>query len=284
MVNDKLQHSEGFFSGASGRQIYHQCWSPTGAPRGILLLVHGAGEHSARYADLAACCVERGWVVAALDHHGHGRSEGTPGDMPDFADFAADVHTLHTLVRGEFPGIPSVLLGHSLGALIACHYLLDYPGEVLAAALSGPLIKTPQDPGKLERLAISLLAALLPKLGMVALDASGVSRDAAVVSAYVSDPLVYHGKMRARQLREMFAAMDVIAARAPEINVPLLIMHGGADSMTDPVGSKLLHGWVGSQDKTLTIYPGLYHEIFNEPEKDEVLASTLDWCESRLAG
>ncbi|MGB1141008.1 MAG: serine aminopeptidase domain-containing protein, partial [Halioglobus sp.] len=119
-------------------------------------------------------------------------------------------------------------------------------------------------------------------LGLIRLDAAGVSRDPTVVRDYESDPLVFHGRMTVGQLREMFAAMDRVVREAGAISLPMLVLHGEADQMTDPQGSRQLFELVVSADKSLTIYPGLYHEIFNEPEKLSVYTEVLDWCDQRV--
>jgi alpha-beta hydrolase superfamily lysophospholipase len=117
---------------------------------------------------------------------------------------------------------------------------------------------------------------------MIGLDPAGVSRDPEVVRAYVRDPLVHHGKLTARLIAELKKAMQATLARAPEVSLPLLIMHGGDDVLTSPAGSREFHAHAGSADKTLKIFPGLYHEIFNEPEKDAVLLDMADWLEAHL--
>lgn len=277
-----MKHSDGRFTGAGERSIYFQCWEPELAPRAVLLVAHGAGEHSARYQQLALFFTGYNYAVAALDHNGHGYSEGRPGHVNNFDDYLYDLAILHGQLVSRFAGVPIFLLGHSMGGLIASNYLLRHQGDFVGAILSGPAIKTDLQPGVVQMLLLRLLALLAPRLGMLQLDAQGVSRDPEVVRKYVEDPLVFHGKMSARMLRELFAGMSMIQAGAANITLPMLILHGGADVMTAPEGSRFLYEHIGSTDKTLTIYPGLYHEIFNEPERAAVLAHVLDWCESRL--
>ena len=130
--------------------------------------------------------------------------------------------------------------------------------------------------------AIRLLALLAPRLGIMQLDASGVSRDPEEVKKYLEDPLVFHGKASARMVRELFAGMATVQAGLTGITLPMLILHGGADVMTSPDGSRYLHQHIMSADKTLRVYPGLYHEILNEPERQDVLDQILSWCEKRL--
>ncbi len=277
-----MKHSDGRFTGAGERSIYFQCWEPELAPRAVLLVVHGLGEHSARYQQLALFFTGYNYAVAALDHNGHGYSEGRPGHVNAFGDYLTDLAIFHRQLAARFTGVPMFLLGHSMGGLIACNYLLHHQNGFAGGILSGPAIKTDPEPGRVQMLLLRLLAWLTPRLGMLKLDAQGVSRDPEVVRKYEEDPLVFHGKLSVRMVRELFAGMKTIHAEAPNITLPLLLLHGGADVLTAPEGSRFLYKHVGSRDKSLTIYPGLYHEIFNEPERQEVMAQTLDWCEARL--
>lgn len=277
-----MKHSDGRFTGGSERSIYFQCWEPEVALKAVLVLAHGAGEHSGRYHHLAQFFTGYGYAVVALDHCGHGNSDGTPGYVKDFNDYLTDLATFHRRQKERFPGTPMFMLGHSMGGLIAALYLLRQQGEFIGGILSGAAIKTELAPGKLQLWLLRLVATLLPHVGILKLKAEGVSRDPEVVSEYRQDPLVFHGKMSARMVRELFAGMNAIEAGAVRIQLPMLILHGGADVMTSPDGSRFLHDSISSSDKTLHIYPGLYHEIFNEPERVQVMTDVLEWCEARL--
>lgn len=276
-----MKHSDDRFIGAGGRSMYYQCWEPDAASAALLLLVHGAGEHSARYQHLAQFFTGHNYTVGALDLNGHGCSEGVPGHVESFNDYLHDLATFHQQLAARFPGIPMFLLGHSMGGLIACNYLLRDQHDFAGVVLSGPAIKTELEPGRLQMAALRLCAWLLPRLRILKLNAAGVSRDPEVVRNYVDDPLVFHGKMTARMCRELFAGMHAIQVDAKRFSLPILILHGGADVMTSPDGSRFLHQHISSGDKTLKIYPELYHEIFNEPERGDVLQDVLRWCESR---
>lgn len=278
-----MKHQEANFDNADGLSIYYQYWQPEAGARALILVVHGAGEHGARYRHFAEHFTGRGYVVAALDHPGHGRSQGTPGHIDDFNDYLRTLQQFHQQVVKDFPGLPVFLLGHSMGGLISSNYLLDHQREFVGCILSGPAIKTELEPGFAQMLLIRLLARVLPRAGALQLDPNGVSRDPEEVRKYVEDPLVHHGKMSARKLRELFAGMTAIQARAAEIELPMLMLHGAADVMASPEGSRFLDAHISSTDKTLKIYPGLYHEIFNEPERKQVFTDVLDWCEGRLA-
>ena len=277
-----MPHREGNFQGAKGLSIYFQCWEPETAPRALVLLVHGAGEHSARYAELAGYLTGHGYVIATLDHPGHGRSEGTPGFVEQFEDYLDTLRIFHRRVSGEYPGLPQILLGHSMGGLVSCVYLLQHQQEFAGCALSGPAIMTDLEPGILQQWLLRFLSLVAPRSGALQLDASGVSRDAAVVAQYCSDPLVHHGKMSARKVTELFRNMRLVQAEAAQITLPLLVLHGGEDSMASPKGAQFLYDNAASGDKTLKIYPGLYHEIFNEPEREGVFRDLLEWCEQRI--
>ncbi|NND68119.1 MAG: alpha/beta hydrolase [Halioglobus sp.] len=277
-----MQHTEGFFTGERDTAIYHQYWEPEVAPRALLLVAHGAGEHGARYAQFAQQCTARGYVVAAIDHVGHGRSGGTPGDLVAFADYLHDLNHWRELLLARFPDLPQFLVGHSMGGLVAGRYLLDQQAGFVGAVLSASLVITDDAPGPLLRRIINLLARVFPRLGVHKVDASGVSRDPEVVARYEQDPLNYHGSMGTRMLRELFNAVDELKARAAEITLPLLVLHGAEDRLTSPEGSQLLAELASSADKQLTLYPGLYHEIFNEPEREAVIGDVLNWCDARL--
>jgi alpha-beta hydrolase superfamily lysophospholipase len=268
---------------AAGARLFWQRWLSASAPKAIVLLVHGYAEHSARYTHVAARLNAAGYGVYALDHWGHGRSDGQGGFVPAFSVFVDGVRMLRQAIATQHPDLPCLLLGHSLGGLIAAHVLLRDQDEYRAAALSGPAIKAAEEPSAVLVAVSALLARFLPKLGVLALDAHGVSRDPDVVQAYVDDPMVYSGKMGARLAREMLLAMAQVQARAGEITLPLLIQHGGEDRLTALAGSEFLHAAAGSVDKTLRVYDGLYHEIFNEPEQDAVLTDLVDWLDARVA-
>ena len=278
----EVRQSEGHFTGAGNGSIFYQYWFPETAPKALLLLVHGAGEHSGRYLPLARYFAGHGYVIAALDHPGHGKSEGHYGHVDRFEDFVATLDIFQRKVTADFPQLPQILLGHSMGGLISSLYLLGNQQAFVGCVMSGPAIKTDIEPGYLQLLLIRCLSLLAPKTGVLQLDAAGVSRDPAVVAAYVDDPLVNHNKMSARMVAELFGGMRQLQADAARISLPVLLLHGGADVMASPAGSRFLYEHVSSTDKTLEIFPGLFHEIFNEPEHARIFAQVLEWCDKRL--
>jgi len=277
-----MQHQEGKLEGAAGHSVYYQYWLPEQDVKAVILLVHGAGEHSARYAAVAEQFCAAGYAVAALDHIGHGRSEGQYGHLDSFEHHLETLERFRQQVAARFPGAPVILFGHSMGGLISSCFLLRHQRDFAGCALSGPAIKSDLEPGFLQLAIIRLLSRIAPRFGVLQLDAAGVSRDPEVVKAYIEDPLINHGKMSASFVAELFKAMNEVQERAGEIELPLLIMHGEEDSMASPSGAQFLFDAVSSVDKQLKLYPQLYHEILNEPEREQVMADLLAWCEQRV--
>jgi alpha-beta hydrolase superfamily lysophospholipase len=272
-----LRHSQA--RGTS--HLFTQSWLPA-TVRARVLLVHGLGEHSGRYERVVKALVERGFAVHTLDHYGHGKSDGHRGHVERFSVFLDGVDALLSAIRADDADSPLFLLGHSMGGLIAAHALIRKQAPYRAAVLSGPAFKSDAEPPALVVALLRLLAATVPTVPVLALDPAGVSRDPEVVAAYVGDPLVHHGKLTARLVAEMSGAMKAALAGASEVTLPLLVMHGEDDVLTSPAGSRAFVEAVRSQDKSLKIYPGLYHEIFNEPEKDAVIGEMCDWLEAHL--
>lgn len=277
-------HDERTFTNAKDASIYYQSWKPDGTPRAVIVVVHGVAEHSGRYERFAKYFVERGFAVFALDHPGHGRSNGTPGHVGRFSEYIQTVDQLCGRVAEEMRDIPQILLGHSMGGLICTSYLLQNQDAFLGCILSGPAIKTDVEPGAFQMALIRFLARALPKVGVLQLDSRGVSRDPEEVKRYLEDPLVYNGKLSARLVSELFEEMERVQVEASRISLPMLILHGGEDSMASPQGSHFLAERVASKNKTLEIYPGLYHEIFNEPEREQVFDDILRWLDELLDG
>lgn len=277
-----MRHQEGFFASIRGVDIYYQCWLPEDEPRAVLLIVHGLAEHSGRYMNVVDHFVPLGYAVYSIDHLGHGKSDGTRVYVKKFNDYIDTLSVYVDMVRKWQPGKPSFLLGHSMGALISVLFLLDHQAELAGAILSGPSVKVPSNTSPITISMVRLLSSLLPRVGLLQLEAEGVSRDPAVVHAYVSDPLVHTRKTTARLTHEILKAMQRITAEASKITLPVLIVQGSADRLVDPDSARMLYGAVSSVDKTIKIYDGLYHEVFNEPEHDQVLGDVEAWLEAHL--
>jgi len=272
---------EGKLAGPRGSKIFYQAWLPPGDPKAVLLVVHGLGEHSGRYGNVVNYFVPRGYAVYALDHYGHGQSDGQREYVERFSDYTEPLKAFFDKVAGWQAGRRIFLMGHSLGGLISADYLLQHQAGLSGAVLSGPAVKAPKLSPAL--LAVGrLLSRVAPKMGVLALDANGVSRDPEVVRAYVNDPLVFTGKTTARLGAETIDAMARVQAGAATLTLPLLILQGGSDKLVDPAAAHELYQAAGSKDKTVKVYPGLYHEIYNEPEREQVLHDVETWLEAHL--
>ena len=277
-----MKHQEGFFKGVREANIYYQSWLPENKPKAALLIVHGLAEHSDRYENVVNHFVPLGYAVYGIDHLGHGKSDGTRVYVERFDDYTNTLKIYFDKVRGSQAGKPIFLVGHSMGGLISAVYLLDHQAELAGAVLSGPAVKIPKYVTPVILFMGKMLSALVPKYGLLPLDANGVSRDPSVVQAYVSDSLVHRGKATARLAAEMLKAMQTITAQAARITLPILIVQGSADRLVNPAGAQMLYDAVSSVDKEIKIYDGLYHEVFNEPEHDKVLRDVEIWLESHL--
>ena len=277
-----MEHRDGFFAGVRDSATYYQCWQPETECKAVLLVVHGLAEHSGRYMNVVNHFVPLGYAVYGFDHIGHGKSEGTRVYVDRFTDYTDTLKRYFDLIRLEHPDKPVFLVGHSLGALIAGAYLLEHQDELAGAVLSGILVKVPDNTPPVIVFIGKILSTLLPKAGLLGVNAEGVSRDPAVVQAYINDPLVYRGKATARLAAEMLYTMQRVTAEAAKITLPLLIVQGSEDKLVDPAGAKLLYDAVSSTDKTLNVYEGLYHEVCNEPECEQVLDEIEAWLEQRL--
>lgn len=267
---------------AGSSKLYEQSWLPDGDTRAALLIVHGYGEHSGRYSHVAKYFVERGYAVYAIDHDGHGKSDGSAGFVEHFSVYLDGVQALLAKIQVDQSGLPIFLVGHSMGGLISSSFLIENQDAFAGCVLSGPAVKSDIEPPGWQLAIIRVLAKITPKLGVLGLDASGVSRDQKVVDDYIADPLVFKGKISARLVAELFAAMQYVMNNAPAITLPIILMHGEADVLAAPIGSRVLHEKISSSDNTLKLYPRLYHEIFNEPEQLEVLGDMHTWLEAHL--
>lgn len=238
----------------------------------VVLLVHGYGEHSGRYQHVAARLVDDGAVVYAPDHVGHGRSEGERVLITDFEDVVQDVHLLEARARDENAGLPVVLIGHSMGGLIAARYAQRWGDGLACVVLSGPVI------GSWAAIDDLLAADEIPD---APIDPATLSRDAAVGEAYVSDPLVWHGPFKRPTVQAIKAAMTTITA-AGAVDSPLLWLHGEDDQLVPMTGSR--GGWatLAGRRSSAKSYPQARHEIFNETNQSEVLDDVLDFVHANL--
>jgi acylglycerol lipase len=275
-----VTHATSTLAGAGGQQIFWQSWSPAQA-RGVVVIVHGFGEHSDRYGHVAQRLVAEGHATYALDHRGHGRSQGQRAVIDRLASAVSDIDRLVVLAGDAHPGLPIFMLGHSMGGLLAVQYALEHQDRLTGLLLSGALAALDAAPVP-ARLIARMLSAVAPRAGLIALDASLVSRDPQVVAAYRVDPMVHHGKLPARTVAELIAAGRRFPELVADIRVPTLVMYGSEDRLCPPSGSVMLGERIGAADITVIPYAGLYHEILNEPEQETVLDDVCAWLDAHI--
>jgi len=277
-----MNHVEGNFKGVRNANIYHQAWLPEGNVKAVLLIVHGLGEHCGRYMNVVNHFVPLGYAVYGLDHIGHGKSEGMREVVERFTDYTDALTVYQEMVKGGQTGKPIFLVGHSMGGLIVSYYLLDHQADFRGAVISAPLIKASGNISQATILMGKILSALAPKMGLLPVDPNGISRDPEVVKAYLNDPLVFHGKTPARLGAELLKAMLRVTAEAGKITLPFIVLQGSEDRLVDPGGAQTLYDKASSKDKTIRIYEGLYHEVFNEPERGRVLKDVETWLAAHV--
>lgn len=257
------------------RQTRRQ-WLTDGPPRALVLIIHGIAEHSGRYGEVGAQFAAAGIGAVAIDQRGHGTTEGPKGHVESFDGFLDDVHDQISQMK-DF-GLPVILLGHSMGGLISTAYAISERTAPDLLVLSGPALGT--DLPGWQITAISKFAQLAPKLFLgPPFDTDVLSRDPEVGKAYNADPLIKAGGS-AGLLAGLMSTMTATAARVDELSIPTLCLHGGDDELVPTAASEVLEGLPGVERRVL---PNLRHEIFNEPEGPELVASVIDWIDGQLA-
>ena len=276
-----VQAEDGSFVGVRGLRIHVRTWLPDRLPTGVVVIAHGFAEHGGRYAGVADRLTAAGIAAVAPDHRGHGLSEGKRTSIVRFEDYLDDLTTVIAQVRARWPSLRVVLLGHSMGGLIALDLAVRQAVPLDGLVLSAPAA-CPREVSQFTLAVGRALSRVAPNTGVLRLPLNRISRDPAVVDEYNSDPLVFRTPIRARLGAEMLDAMDRVDAGLPGLHVPLLVMQGTSDGLVDPGCGPHVYDRAGSGDKTLKMYDGLWHEIFNEPERDQVMGDLTGWLESHL--
>jgi len=276
------QHNEGSFEGTRDTQIYYQTWRPSGKSRAIFAIVHGIGEHGARYAHVAEHLARFGFTVWACDLRGHGKSGGKRGHIDSFDDYAADVSQLIRIAKDHYPGIKVFLMGHSLGGLIAAYLAEKHPSELDGLIASAPSLKEKMKVSPVKTFLGRTLSSIVPTFTTTTgLDPNLLSHDQEVVRRYVEDPLV-HKVATARWFTEYRRAQSETMQGADKITQPCLIIQSGADGIVDPSATNEFFKRIKSSDKTLKVYEGFYHESLNEVGKESVLGDIDTWLSARV--
>lgn len=274
---------------SQGTKVVWRAWLPADEVRGVVVIAHGIAEHSGRYQHVGERLRDAGYATYALDHLGHGESGGSRGNFGTIDQAADNIAALLTLAGERHSDAPRFVVGHSAGSLITLHLVtrkseseLDLRGVVLSATLLDiPLhsaVERTLAP-RMNRIGPAL-SRIVPNLGLLQLDSSAISRDPEVVTAYDADPLVLHGKVPAHAASEVFNTARAVVTRLDRLTIPTLVLHGTADTIAAPSSADKFEKDTGSDDVTVKRYDGLFHEVFNEPERDEVLGDVVSWLES----
>jgi alpha-beta hydrolase superfamily lysophospholipase len=256
----------------------HGCGEEPGAgAAAAVCIVHGLGEHSGRYDWVMSTIAQAGMAAIAIDLRGHGRSPGQRGDAPSCSILLDDIDLLLATAAARYPEIPLYLYGHSFGGSLVLGYAIGRRAPA-GAVVTSPLLVPAEAPPAWKRTAARMMSRLIPRMQMsTGLDSAALSRNPDVAAAYESDPLV-HGAVTARLGHDILAFGRENLDRAGELDIPVLLMHGSSDSITSPVASGEFAERAGDRC-SFVIWPGLYHELHREPEREQVIGHVLDWLE-----
>jgi acylglycerol lipase len=264
--------------------FYIQGWEPEGTPKALVCLVHGLGEHTGRYEHVGKALNEAGYAIFGFDLRGHGKTGGTRGHIASLDDTLLDIQRFIGFQKQNYPDVPIFLYGHSLGGLFALTYVLQHKDELQGVIVTGAALRSALQEQKGKIAMAKILGSIIPGITIpTGLVPATLSHDPDVVQAYIDDPLV-HGKASLGLGKASLSAIDFCFTHAREFSSPLLIMHGALDELTYPSGSEDFAELASENNKdvTLKLWDGLFHEIHNEPEKEDVFKVMIEWLDKHL--
>lgn len=273
--------SEETFDGTGGVKIFYRSWKPATAPRAVVVVCHGVNSHGGQYLWVAEQLVASGLAVYAIDLRGRGKSGGERFYVDNVSEYVSDVAGLVRIAKARNPGLRVFLLGHSAGGVVSCVYTLENQAELAGLICESFAFKVPAPDFALA--IIKGLSAIAPRLPVLKLKNKDFSRDPKAVQALESDPLTANEIQPAKTVAALVRADERLKKEFPQITLPVFIMHGTVDKATVPSGSQFFYDTVGSKDKTLKLYEGHYHDLFNDYGKEGVMADTKAWIDKRLA-
>ena len=280
-----MKKFEAKWVGADGITFQIQGWEPaSGKPKAVIALVHGLGEHAARYAHVAQAFTDAGYILVGFDLRGHGKSGGARGHFPSLDAIMQDIRAFFRFLVIQYPELPYFLYGHSLGGLLSLTYGLQYSTGLKGVLVTGAALRSPLQEQKAKVTLAKVLGTIAPTVTIPSgLETAAISRDPEVVRVYTSDPLV-HDKTSLGLGKAAINAVDFCFAHAKDFVPPLLIMHGKADRLTYPSGSEDFARLAGEKnhDVTLRLWDGMYHELHNEPEQADVFRFMIAWLDGHL--
>jgi alpha-beta hydrolase superfamily lysophospholipase len=279
---DKVEYRSGRFSGCDGTPLFYQAWLPRlSRPQAVLVNLHGLGDHSGLYPTLSSHFPSRDIGVYAYDMRGNGRSPGQRAYLRNWQEYRNDLHAFLERVRDWETGAPIFVLGNSLGGLVVLEYALDRPHGLAGVIAAAPPLGKLGVPPILMALGRAM-SRIVPRFSLhVGMDLAGLARDPGVIQNVLSDPF-FHRRGTARLSTEVTAAITRVQERASDFSVPLLILHGSADRMVPPDGSREFFSKVRFSDRELREYPEAYHGLFADIGYQQVLADLEHWIEVRI--
>ena len=272
--------TEASFEGVEGVKIFTREWQPAGEPRGVVVISHGLNAHSGLYEWAAQQFTSKGLAVYALDHRGRGRSEGERFFVKKFSDWTKDLATFIDIVKTRESGLPVFLLGHSAGGVIACGYALEHQDEIAGLICEDFAYQVPVPDIVLA--IVKGISHVAPHAHVFKLKNEDFSRDPAVVAALNADPLIANESQPSETMAELARADELLEKSFGQITLPLLILHGTADKVTKPSGSKEFYEKAGSSDKTLKLYEDHFHDLLADVGKQQVMADIQAWIDAHL--
>ena len=266
--------------GPGGLRLFVRSWHPGHNPRGVVVICHGVNSHSGYYTWSAEQFVSTGLAVYALDLHGRGQSDGERFYLDKISDYVHDVHAVVALAKSRHPGLPVLLLGHSAGGVVSCVYTLEHQAELAGLICESFAFQVAAPDFALA--VVKGLSHLAPHAHVLRLKNEEFSRDPQVVEAMNSDPLIANEVQPTQTVAELVRADERLKAEFPLVTLPVLILHGTADKVTNPNGSQLFFDTAGSADKTLKLYDGHVHDLLNDFGKEQVMADIVGWIDARV--
>ncbi|MEP7074519.1 MAG: lysophospholipase [Acidobacteriota bacterium] len=271
---------ESSFEGTGGLNIAARSWAPEGTPRAVLAIVPGFNSHSGYYNWVAEQFVAAGVAVYSVDLRGRGKSDGERFYVTSFDDYVSDVAKLVEIARSENPGSPVFILGHSAGGVVACMYTLEHQAELAGLVCESFAFQVPAPDFALA--ALKGLAHVFPHAHVLHLKNKDFSRDPKAVEIMDNDPLIANETQPTQTVAQMVIADEKLKAAFPQITLPVLIIHGTEDKATRYQGSQLFYDTARSEDKTIKLYEGHFHDLLNDVDKEVVISDIKNWVNARI--
>jgi len=273
--------SESTFTGVGGLNIFFRSWRPSGTARGVVAIVPGFNSHSGYYEWVATQLTANDLAVYGIDLRGRGKSDGERFYVQNFEDYVTDVASFVAIVREKEKGLPLFMLGHSAGGVVACNYALDHQQNLAGLICESFAYQVPAPDFALA--VLKGLSHIAPHAHVLKLHNEDFSRDTAVVDFMNNDPLIAHETQPTQTVAAMVRADERLKKEFPKITLPLLILHGTKDKATKPSGSQHFFEAAGSNDKTLKLYEGSFHDPLNDLDKQLVISDILSWIDERIS-